>query len=253
MLYTEGKTKQVYHRSELESLPIVSKENYGSRWEGLEHGRFASLMVDAIHANDMDIEDESWMTNPDGSDLFCSIRVKSSQLDNLLCDTHGRFCIGGRHSNKQKTSIQIVAGYEVAVCSNGVFSGEFFLKQRHVRGTGEILLPLMQNAVLNARNHLVNDLPYTIRGMRRTRLTEAAANKLLVEAGRRGVISWSSLGKVDAAWRNPPHEEFRDRNCWSMYNAFTEVAKANSATRQFEILKDAKDLVLDFVPAYQLN
>jgi hypothetical protein len=36
------------------------------------------------------------------------------------------------------------------------------------------------------------------------------------------------------AWEEPRHEEFAPRTAWSLFNAFTEVAKGSGARAQVE-------------------
>lgn len=47
----------------------------------------------------------------------------------------------------------------------------------------------------------------------------------MVEAIRANVLAASRLPKVIEAWEEPRHEEFTPRTAWSLFNAFTEIAK----------------------------
>lgn len=75
------------------------------------------------------------------------------------------------------------------------------------------------------------------RRLKAKRIGNATADRLSVEAGRREVLPWSQLGKVEEQWRRPDHSAFRGRNAWSLYNAFTEVAKGRSASGQLSSLR----------------
>jgi hypothetical protein len=67
---------------------------------------------------------------------------------------------------------------------------------------------------------------------------------VLVEAGRRRIVPWSAVGKVDAEWREPRHEEFGERTGWSLYNAFTEIAKGFSMRKEMLACDQARQLIL---------
>ena len=48
------------------------------------------------------------------------------------------------------------------------------------------------------------------------------------------VLPASRLPKVIEAWEAPHHEEFAPRTAWSLFNAFTEVAKTSPPRAQME-------------------
>ena len=65
-------------------------------------------------------------------------------------------------------------------------------------------------------------------------LPPAHAHHLMVEAIRANVLPASRLPKLIEAWEEPQHQEFAPRTAWSLFNAFTEVAKAASPRSQME-------------------
>jgi hypothetical protein len=73
-----------------------------------------------------------------------------------------------------------------------------------------------------------------IAAMKTRELPQAHAHHLMVEAIRARVLPASRLPKVIEAWEEPPHPEFAPRTAWSLFNAFTEVQKANAPQAQME-------------------
>lgn len=59
----------------------------------------------------------------------------------------------------------------------------------------------------------------------------------MVEAVRAGVLPASRLPKVLAAWDRPTHPDFTARTAWSLYNAFTELAKSRSPAQIEDTLR----------------
>ena len=53
---------------------------------------------------------------------------------------------------------------------------------------------------------------------------------------------WSALRHVDRAWHRPPHADFEPRTAWSLYNAFTEVARDRSPEVQLKALRGLRTL-----------
>ena len=65
-------------------------------------------------------------------------------------------------------------------------------------------------------------------------LQPAHAHHLMIEAIRANVLPASRLPKVLEAWEVPRQEEFASRTAWSLFNAFTEVAKTSPPRAQME-------------------
>jgi hypothetical protein len=62
-------------------------------------------------------------------------------------------------------------------------------------------------------------------------VNEDDARLLVVRAAEMQAIPGSDILPVLDGFRNPPHAEFAERNRWSLYNSFTETAKAYSPAR----------------------
>ncbi len=72
-----------------------------------------------------------------------------------------------------------------------------------------------------------------------------------MEAGRRQLFPWSKLGKVEKAWREPPHPEFRERNGWSLYNAFTETSKEFPMRKEMKSCDQIRRLIISENPSHR--
>ena len=70
--------------------------------------------------------------------------------------------------------------------------------------------------------------------MKTRELQPAAAHHVMVEAISSNVLPASRLPKVIEAWEEPAHAEFLPRTAWSLFNAFTEVAKSSPPRMQME-------------------
>jgi hypothetical protein len=77
-------------------------------------------------------------------------------------------------------------------------------------------------------------LDVEIAAMKERILTPVDADHLIVEAIRGNALPASQLPKVLEAWETPRYEAFAPRTAWSLYNAFTEIAKSRSPRAQIE-------------------
>ena len=53
------------------------------------------------------------------------------------------------------------------------------------------------------------------------------ANDLIIRAFQNGACSKTQIADIVGQWNTPNHDEFKDRNLYSLYNSFSEVWKGN--------------------------
>ena len=67
-----------------------------------------------------------------------------------------------------------------------------------------------------------------IRHYQKRMIDRREADHLVLEAYRSGAVLKSKITTVLKEYDEPRHPEFRERNVWSLFNAFTEVYKAHN-------------------------
>jgi len=135
--------------------------------------------------------------------------------------------VGVRNSHDKSVSAGLVLGSQVFVCDNLSFMGEIKISRKHTAHVEGALPQLVREAVAKAPGALeVQDRRFDT--YKDFGLSRGQANDLMVRSFERGACTASQLGQVIKEYRDPRHPEFRDRNAWSLFNAFTEVGKSNS-------------------------
>ena len=66
----------------------------------------------------------------------------------------------------------------------------------------------------------------TINHYKKRHITSRVAHDIIVRALDEGAIVSRRIPHVLEEWRNPRHNEFKKRNAWSLFNAFTESMKS---------------------------
>lgn len=132
--------------------------------------------------------------------------------------------VGVRNSHDRTVVAGLCVGTRVLVCDNLAFSAEVVIARRHTRYV-ERDLPRMINLAVGRLGDLRQRQGERIDAYRRTEITDGQFHDLTVRALDAGVICASKIPKVLHEYRHPEHEEFRPRNVWSGFNAFTEVLK----------------------------
>lgn len=205
----------------------------------LPHGALADALVDELDARGLGVAGESWAVSRTGAELYGSVDVAPEDPA-----VEVGLSIGLRHSNARRHAVTLVLGGRVFVCANGMLVGDYVLRHKH-KHTARLDVREMVAAgvsLLIRERRRVDDF---VQDLRSVDLDDAAANHLLLEGVRRGVVPWSQLRRVDETWRHPPHTTFEPRTLWSLYNAFTEVLKTRSPAVQYRGLLRLRRLAID--------
>ncbi len=151
-----------------------------------------------------------------------SLNVLSGELDLTLSVLH---------SNSQRHPLTNIVGASVLVCSNGMMVHNTFdkVKRKH---TLNMSVYAEVNRAVDLYIDRVQSVQDTVIEMKETEVNDRQLNDVLVSSGKRGIIAWSGLGKVLNEYEHPKHPEFKPRTVWSLYNAYTEVAKEMSIPNQ---------------------
>ena len=142
-----------------------------------------------------------------------------SRLQQDFANDDYQFEVGVINSNDGSMSAKIFTGTRVFV--NGQWSGEVQLSRKHTR-----------NAV-NDINRALRDFVFDLEDTRRNtfadfdRLKEydfsskSEVHDFVVESCNQNILPWQHAPKVLEHWNNPEHHEFKDRNGYCLFNAYT--------------------------------
>ena len=122
----------------------------------------------------------------------------------------------------------------MGICTNGMLIGEVVVKHRHTSG---IDLDALVAEGLTRFERSGRETHRFIDRLRRTPISPQTEAQLLVQSARDGLVPWSMLRQVDAAWKDAPSEDMAQRTAWGMYNAYTEAIKRRSARGQYNSLR----------------
>lgn len=130
-------------------------------------------------------------------------------------------------------------GRRLAICSNGLFMGstsEFKRKHtvgidREREGLFQSVFDLVDNMVDGLVPQATNEIT-RIEEWKNTECGDSDARWVILEAAKRGVIGAAATMRVLKHWEDPEHPEFKDRNVWSLENAFTSNDRGQSLLTQ---------------------
>jgi hypothetical protein len=206
-------------RDELQLVPTPAPT---ATWHPVAHHRIAELVrQEAIHRG-YQIAGEDYGLNPSGTRLFGVLRFSQDGRPDFTR------ALGFRNSHDKSLALGLTAGLSVFVCDNLCFGGETVLYRRH---TTRLEIEML---IVKAFDSLTGQYAQLETGVGRLRsmpVSEDDARLLVVRAAEMQAIPGSDILPVLEGFRQPPHAEFAEPNRWSLYNSFTETAKAYSPGR----------------------
>lgn len=241
MLTTRESGHVSISRELLAEIPVIRPEHVKDRWQGIRHGDLVDCITKQAGERNLKIEEESWFVNgPNRSCLQGSLRLKLPNLKDPAKDV--AFSLGVIHSNNADIALRFAVGAYVFICKNGVVTGDFVLSRKHTIG---LELPEQVSRGLDRYLEEVKNIKPAILNMKKRGLVTEDVDRILMRAGREGLMPWSRIGLVDKEYGAPRFKEFKPRNGWSLYNAFTYIEQKCRPRDQIQAMRLFKDLVLN--------
>ena len=232
-------------RNALSKIAVPKRTEVSDRWRGIQHGELVSCAADRLQKFGFKIKGERFDTTMDGAGLVGSFDLMPTARVKINVPKGIGLAFGIQHDNLGRRALRILAGAKVLVCSNGMIRDIFSPAaiRRHTSGVNlaDVIDGGIQQFAEISRTQIAEDIR-KLQGM--PIRDDRHAHSILIESAKQDVCPWSSLRKVEENWRTPPHPEFKERNAWSLLNAFTEVAKEFSPTQQVRSIHGARALVI---------
>jgi hypothetical protein len=213
-------------REELIELPVPEATR---THQPLGHHEVVESLEEALSYRHLSVVRDEYAVSADGMRMF-GVMDLNAQF------TAARFSIGLRNSNDKSMRLALTAGYRVFVCDNMAFSGDFApLSHKH---TSKFSLRDSIAIAVDRIQRNFETLEAQVRAMAAFGLSDDDAKLFIYRAfldrALKGVprnLMWD----VHDHYFEPKHEEFRQRNLWSLSNAFTSAFKSLSPMKQYEV------------------
>ena len=189
----------------------------------IPHSHLVDLVHDGLGRAGVRILEESHALTHDANRYFGLFRVGTGS------DESGKdygAVMGLRNSHDKTFPSALAFGANVFVCDNLSFMGEVKFGRKH---TTHILrdLPKVVSRTIGKLGDAWGLQEKRFDAYRDRELSRSEAHDDIIEAFRAGACTSTQIKKVVDQWHAPNHHEFKPRNSWSLFNAFTEVLKGN--------------------------
>src|SRR6266849_5876107 len=101
-----------------QELALIETPPSTDTFRPIPHSELIDALVETLSFRHIQVTQEEFVVSPDGSRMFGLLELDATFLD---C----RFSIGVRNAHDKSMRLGLVAGYNVLVCSNMSFQGDF--------------------------------------------------------------------------------------------------------------------------------
>jgi hypothetical protein len=187
----------------------------------IPHADFIGQVKSGLQNANLEIVNETHALAKEGKRYFGLLQVAKA---GMTADDYS-LVVGLRNTHDKVFPAGIVAGAGVFVCDNLSFSGEVDEFRKHTLNIFRDLPAKITQAVASLNDLWVSQETRFEAYKSTPLLKSGAVNDILVRAWKAGAMPITYLPHVFNEWSTPTHEEFRNRNVWSLFNAFTEKLK----------------------------
>lgn len=192
-------------------------------WHPIAHWELVQQIESSLGKFNMRVVEQAHSLTKEGNRYFGLLQVAN-------CQQAGKdfgYVLGIRNSHDKSFSAGLVVGSQVFVCGNLSFSGEIKISRKHTSRIMEDLPRLTGNAV-GLLSEKWTAMGERIERYKATEIDDKICHDMIIRAVDLNAAKLTTVPAILKEWRKPRHEEFAPRTVWSLFNAFTEVAKETS-------------------------
>jgi len=189
----------------------------------ISHYSLFDRVATQLNNNGVEIIEEAHALARDDQRYFGLMKVRPQDWDDATQD----LVVGVRNAHDKSIPATIAFGSQVMVCSNLQISSEVVLARRHTANIERDLDQIIARTLGSLADHRKATEKRTICYKDYDLGSTKEVDHIIMNAYRAGAIPKTKIVDVLEQWENPNHPEFKDRNAWSLHNAFTEVLKCS--------------------------
>jgi len=211
--------------AQVKAVPVPAKTK---TYNPLPYGQTIEfLKAQATMHLGLELESEGYGLNANGDQMFGVLRFSAGAAD------HG-LAMGLRGSYNKTLANAVAAGAGVFVCDNLCFSGDAFkIIRKNTPNVWRDFRSMIMAHVQNALGHY-RDMSRDIDRMKATPCHEQRGYSILGVAVGEQLLTPTQATVAFGDWRKPRHEEFSERNMWSLYNCVTEGLKKGQPAKTID-------------------
>lgn len=198
-------------------LALITTPEPTDTFKPVPHIELVNALIETLSFRHINVISDEYVTDNEGMKMFGLLQLDATFLDL-------RFSIGIRNAHDKSMRLGLVAGYNVMVCSNMSFNGEFkpVLAKHSKHFNLEDALTLGVDRIQKGWTPMKAELEHR----RSFELTDDQARLMIYQAFLQERFPIKLMKPVDREYFNPSYEEFKPKTLWSLENSFTHGFKA---------------------------
>ena len=201
------------------ALPVKT-ESYSP----VSHRNILDATYEQLDRHNLRVTSEGFNSNKFGTEVIGYLDINHPDLNTL------GMRLAFRNSYDKSMSVAFAAGSFVAICSNGMVSGEIQYIRKH---TGGVVQELNEK-IITTINQLGEHFDKMVRHSQQLHNIEMTKEQYAELMGRLYIVDKviipTQLSVISKEIDNPTFEDFRDMNAWSLYNHVTYSLKTSHPT-----------------------
>jgi hypothetical protein len=209
-------SKNRVNLAQVEAVPVPA---HTQTWRPVPYGDAIGFLKTTIdRALPYSLESEEYGLSKDGSQMFGVMTLDTG-------DRSQGMAIGIRQSYNQSLALGIVVGAQVFVCDNLMFNGDAFKVVR--KNTVNVWADFRELVLAQVAASVCHyeTMQWETHAMKRIPVSQERGHELLGRALGQNILTPTQATVAFGDWKEARHEEFSERNLWSLYNCVTEGLK----------------------------
>ena len=204
---------------ELETMSIEPFERSGSRHAPAKHSDLCTVVDRSFDMLGYRCDNHQFYLSKDNHRMLNVFDILHS--DHNLSNDEFKLVGATINTTNQTIAPHVLFGPRVFVCDNLTFCAEYHIRHKATPSLLQDMKYLVLDNILNIP-FIFKEMDSRFDVMKEWGLeSRSEVNDLLVRAAESGVIGFQQIPRVKTFWDEPEHDEFKGRNMYSFYNAFT--------------------------------
>ena len=224
--------------SQLKQVELKTPERAGSVWKGIPHYDLVATMRRQLRKRKISVNNMKFSLSKGGSNCVGAFDLDVPDIETPEGITHS---IGFLNYNDMRKPLELVSGATVKICHNGLVIGTQILRKKH---TSHFPLSTAIDGAITQYLTEITDLGSVVQSMKDKTVSTNKACRLMMDAGKLGLIPWTRIKDVHQEFTEPSHTEHGKGTAWTLMNAFTAISKQSPAHRQMYEMNQIRELIL---------
>jgi len=213
--------KNWYETIDIGELKTIKNRAMGERHVPINHGECLDFFKNKLSDNNVNVLDEVGMLSNDEKKYLYVVEAKVAGVGEDVT-----FKLGFINYNNQQKSLTVVAGEQVLICSNEMYTGEMEnTKRRHTKNAWNDIGTKFDNGI-EYFEKFVETRTIEIGQLKGIQFPETALANMVLKMHRGKIVSNTNIDRIIEEFDNPSYDYgLGGSTAWDFMNAYSHIRK----------------------------